>query len=173
MINMCGKFPAGVLLRWREVIGQHRSALPDWLITANVGDLIPRESLPIPKRDGGTRIPKGSQGDTHRYPPRKEVWPSFDEVGGHLGGVQVLGGLELISGVQVLGCLQLLGGLQVLGGVQLLVGLQVSGGDQVDLVASAPLPRSLTRLIAFQDLQLFETSDASQEWIETSDSSPE
>ena len=95
-------------------------------------------------------------------PPRKEVWPSFDEVGGHLGGVQVLGGLELISG-----------GLQVLGGVQLLGGVQVSGGDQVDLVASAPLPQSLIRLIAFRDLQLFETSDASQEWIETSDSSPE
>ena len=83
-------------------------------------------------------------------------------MGGYLGGVQVLGGLELISG-----------GLQVLGGVQLLGGVQVSGGDQVDLIASAPLPRSLTRLIAFQDLQLFETSDASQVWIETSDSSPE
>jgi hypothetical protein len=72
MINMCGKFPAGVLLRWREVIGQHRSALPDWLIAANVGDLIPRESLPIPKRDGGTRIPKGSQGDPHGYPLEKK-----------------------------------------------------------------------------------------------------
>ena len=94
-------------------------------------------------------------------------------MGGYLGGVQVLGGLELISGVQDLGCLQLLGGLQVLGGVQLLGGVQVSGGDQVDLVASAPLPQSLIRLIAFRDLQLFETSDASQEWIETSDSSPE
>ena len=155
MINVCGKFPAGVLLRWREVIAQCRGALPNWLNAAIAGDLTPRESLPVPKRDGGIYIPKGSQGDTHRYPPRKEVWPSFDEVGGHLGGVQVLGGLELISGVQVLGCLQLLGGLQVLGGVQLLGGLQVSGGDQVDLVASASLPRSLTGLIAFRNLQLF------------------
>ena len=54
------------------MIGQHRSALPDWLIAANVGDLIPRESLPIPKRDGGTRIPKGSQGDPHGYPLEKK-----------------------------------------------------------------------------------------------------
>ena len=72
MINVCGKFPAGVLLRWREVIAQCRGALPNWLNAAIAGDLTPRESLPVPKRDGGIYIPKGSQGDTQRYPLEKK-----------------------------------------------------------------------------------------------------